>query len=257
MKKTFGLFLFIFFCAGCYKAKRDYLADAPSSYYDDFESYPNADSLYGDARWQGNQLTVGNNSITIDTSIVHSGNQSIRFFASLRSGDIVSKSSLLKNNFGFQNGSVVEYEAWYYIESSASLSNLFLVDFEDPAFISSGPGFRIMVNAEEEIVVERGKMEHSTLQQNTELNRKLPKNRWVKIKVEFKLSKRKKGYVKVWQDNELILEHDNVITLAKDLVYATQGTVGFLRQVEIGLTANSTEGDVIMYVDDLSIRLIQ
>lgn len=253
MKKPAFIFLLILI-AGCYKEKRDYLANAARSYSDDFESYTNAESLYSDAHWSGNQLTLAENTVSIDTTIVHSGNQSLRCFAKPTTNGIVSKAGLLKNNLAFENNSVVEYEAWYYIESQESLSNLFLIDFEDPAYISSSPGFRIMVNENDELCVERNKMNHSTLQQTIASHQKIPKGQWVKLKLEFKLSKRKKGYVKVWQDDLLILEHYNVITLAKDFVYATQGTVGFLRQVEPGITANSSAGAVVMYVDDLLVR---
>lgn len=253
MKKLLCLTLILLF-ASCFKERREYLADAPDSYSDDFESYPNADSLYGEDHWSDNQLTVGGNSITIDTQIVHSGNRSLRCYAGLNQGNTVSKASLFKNNMGFENGSVVEYEAWYYVQSQASLENLFLADFEDPAYISSSPGFRIMLNADEAICVERDKMNHGTLQQTISTPKKFPKDQWVKLKVEFKLSQRKKGYVKVWQDDELILEHDRVITLAKDFIYATEGTVGFLRQFEVAITANSSKDAVTMYLDDVKIR---
>ena len=253
MKKLPFVFLLLLF-SGCYKEKRDYIADAAHSYSDDFESYANADSLYSDAHWSANQLTVDGNTISIDTIIVHSGNQSLRCFAKPTSSEIVSKAGLLKNNLAFENNSVVEYEAWYFIESQQSLSNLFLVDFEDPAYISASPGFRIMVNANGELCAERKKMNHSTLQQTISTPRVLPKGQWVKLKLEFKLSQRKKGYIKIWQDDELILEHNNIITLAKDFIYVTQGTAGFLRQVEPGITANGSTGEVVMYVDDLKVR---
>lgn len=254
MKKSLLLLFVLFFLCGCYKEKREYLEGAIDSYSDDFESYLHTDSLYGDDHWSGNQLTIPENAVSIDTQIVHSGNQSLCFFAKPKSGNTVSKASLLKNNFGFENNSVVEYEAWYYIQSQESLPDLFLVDFEDPAYISSSPGFRIMINENEEVCVERNKMNHHTLQQTIGTHKKFPKNQWVKLKIEFKLSQRKKGYVKIWQDDELILDHSNVITLAKDFAYASLGTVGFLRQIEIGITANGTAGDLVMYMDDFRIK---
>jgi hypothetical protein len=257
MKQTLWFLFFLIIVNGCYKAKQEYIENAINSYSDDFESYLHADSLYVGSHYNGNQLTFDGNFIAIDTTIVHSGNQSLRMFAKPSNGSDISKASLLKNDFGFENGAVVEYVCWYYISSTGGLSNFFLADFEDPAYISASPGFRIMLNADEEIVVERNKMNHSTLQQNNSVKRKFPKDRWVKLKIEFKLSQRKKGYIKIWQDDELILDHTNVITLPKDFIYVTQGTAGFLRQMEVGITANGTSSDIYLYVDDLAIRQLQ
>jgi 5-keto 4-deoxyuronate isomerase len=79
----------------------------------------------------------------------------------------------------------------------------------------------------------------------------------VRIQLEVKLSQRNKGYIKLWQNGELILDHDKVQTMPRDMIYVTQGTSGVFRQVEIGLTANGSGAPAILYVDDFVIRKIR
>jgi hypothetical protein len=187
---------------------------------------------------------------------VHSGNKSLKCSATTTQGDVVSKAGILKNNLGIEEGGVFYFECWYYLESSQP-KNIFIADFEEPAAISSSPGFRLMLNEEGALCVERRKMTESTLQQTVEQPRIFPLQQWVRIQLEVKLSQRNKGYIKLWQNGELILDHDKVQTMPRDMIYVTQGTSGVFRQVEIGLTANGSGAPAILYVDDFVIRKIR
>lgn len=254
MKKHLLILLLLPALAGCYKAKRDYLATALRDFSDGFETYATAADLISEDRWPGNQLTLADNSISIDTVNVHSGNQSLRCEAGITIGDVVSKASLLNNNFGFEQGDEIYFEAWYFVNSS-NPPNLFLADFEENANISLGPGFRLLINENGGLCIERKKMGKSTLQQTISTPRALPLGQWVRIQLEVKLAKRNKGYFKLWQNDELILEHNNVQTLPRDMIYVTQGTAGLLRQLEVGITANGSNQAATVWVDDVVIRL--
>lgn len=67
----------------------------------------------------------------------------------------------------------------------------------------------------------------------------LPRNRWFNPTMEVKRSQKKKGYVRVWQDNVLILSGDSRKTLPKDFLCSQQGTKGMYQGVEFGITANT------------------
>jgi hypothetical protein len=252
MKKS-GLVLMILLLAGCYKTRREYLETAITDYAEDFESYTAFTQPGFLANWQGSQLTFAQNGLFIDSAFSHSGNNSLRCEATSTVGGNVSKASILKNNLGFEQDDEIYFECWYYLTAS-SLPNIFIADFEEPATISSSPGFRLMLNENGELCVERNKMNKSTLRQTITQPRIFPQMQWVRIQLEAKLHKRNKGYLKLWQNGELILEHHDVQTLPRDMIYITQGTAAVLRQVEIGLTANSSSGSAVMYVDDMRIR---
>lgn len=84
----------------------------------------------------------------------------------------------------------------------------------------------------------------------------MPRNQWVNITMEVKLSQKKNGYVKIWQDNQLIIEGYDRKTLPKDFLYSQQGTKGMYQSIEFGVTANSSSTDVIMYMDDIEVKKV-
>ncbi|MCU0432182.1 MAG: polysaccharide lyase [Bacteroidia bacterium] len=255
MKKT-AFALFVILSAGCYKARNEYLETAVTDYSDGFENYTRFPQPEFLDNWPGSQLTLSGNTISIDSTFSHTGSRSLRCEAANTAGGEVSKASILKNDLGFEQGDEIYFECWYYL-NAASLPNIFIADFEEPALISSGPGFRLMLNDNGALCVERNKMNERTLSQTIAQPRVFPQMQWVRIQLEAKLHKRNKGYVKLWQNGELILEHYDVQTLPRDMIYVTQGTAAVLRQVEIGLTANSSSGAAVLYVDDFVVRKLR
>ena len=65
---------------GCNKEK---FFDGPNFFQDGFESYSSLSDLLlpDDQLWSYTQLTMSENSITIDTTNFHSGNKSLKFVA--------------------------------------------------------------------------------------------------------------------------------------------------------------------------------
>jgi hypothetical protein len=80
-----------------------------------------------------------------------------------------------------------------------------------------------------------------------------PRNEWVHVEMETLLSKKDKGYVKVWQNGTLILEQYNWQTLPRDFLYFQQGTKGEYDSVEFGISANSHDGNTELWVDDIEV----
>lgn len=238
---------------GCNKEK---WFDGPNYMSEDFESYAHVDSMFSndDVRWSYNQNTVSGNYIAFDTNVVHSGNRSLKFFGYASTEDVVSKNSIVKQQMAFYEGDVVRISAWYYIEGTANLDWLFFFDFEEQAAIGAGPGMRL-ANSERGIVVEH-KFLNDDVYQDEGQEIFLPRNQWFNLTMEVKLSQKKQGYVRVWQDNVQIISATNRKTLPKDFLYSQQGTKGMYQSIEFGITANTRNSNVTLYMDDIRVEKI-
>jgi hypothetical protein len=252
--------LFIFFALELLApACKKEVFDGPDRFSEDFEDVAHADSLFpaGDARWSLFQKTFPGNYFEIDTLNPHSGNRCLKFFAVKSPADGVSKCSIAKQNMAFWEGETVRVEAWYYIEGTAAANWMFLLDLEEQAPVGAGPGMRIAnIGAENNLVFE-SKFLNPTVEQFRSPKISFPRDQWVKLSVELKLAQNKKGSVRVWQDDVLIISKDDCKTLPKDFLYTMQGTLGRYSSVEFGLTANAKDNDMTLYVDDISIEVVR
>jgi hypothetical protein len=237
--------------------KKEKYFDGPDRYEDGFESYTSADSMIssGDERWSFTQLTREGNSITIDTTNPRSGNKALKFTAARSEGDIVSKCSMAKQNMAFWEGEILRVSGWYYIVGTDPAEWLFLLDMEEQTAIGAGPGMRLaLVN--NQLRVEYKFYEKDIVQPaGQEVD--LPRDQWVEIVWEVKLSQKEKGYVKLWQNGQLIIDSKNNRTLPKDILYSLQGTKGMYSSIEIGITANSRDSDLVIYVDDVKFERVE
>ena len=251
MKRLVLFILGMSFITGCNKRK---ILDGPNSYSDDFELYTDYNDLLAedDIYWSFDQQTRTENSITLDTTFAYSGQQSIKFTASPTDDSGASKASIVKQKMAFWKNETVRFEAWYYIEDTKDLTWLFLMDIEEQTQIGAGPGMRLaLVN--NELLVEFKFNEENILQTNPI---QFPRDEWVKITWEIGLSQTKKGHVRVWQNDTLIIEKNETKTLPTDILYFQQGTKGMYSSCEIGITANSTTDNLTLWVDDVSILVV-
>ena len=248
MKKIIILFVFGTLIISCNKEK---FFDGPDFFEDDFENYSALEDLLSeeDVNWSFTQLTNENNTILVDTSKFHSGNRSLKFIAARSTNELLSKCSIAKQNMAFWEGETVRLSGWYFIEGTNALDWLFLFDLEEQTAIGAGPGMRLaLVN--NQLLVEYKFYESSILQPiGQEID--FPRNEWVEIVWEVKLSQKNEGTVKLWQNGILIIDTKNNRTLPKDLLYSQQGTKGMYSSVEIGITANSKDNDLTIWVDDI------
>ncbi|MEO1451150.1 MAG: heparin lyase I family protein, partial [Bacteroidota bacterium] len=224
-------------------------------YADDFEIYSNIGELIdGDNElWSFSQLTRAENVIMLDTSRAHTGNYSVRFEAEPTTAELgASKASINKQFMAFWEGEIVEIRAWYYIPGQQQLEWLFLFDLEEKVSIGAGPGMRLA------LVDNALALEHKYPNPNVfqpEANKRLfPRNSWVQIRMETLLSQQKEGWVKIWQNDTLIIDQSDWQTLPRDFLYSQQGTKGMYNQIEFGITANTDQGQTMLYLDDISVR---
>ena len=230
--------------------------DGPNNYVDDFESYTSFDQLTegDDVKWSFTQITREANTIELSTEQAHSGLNSVKFHALSGADGDASKASLVKQKMAFYEGETVRVSVWYYIEGTQSLDWLFLLDLEEQTAIGAGPGMRVAnINSANNAIVEFKYPEPNMYQESSSL----PRDQWFELTLETKLSQKKKGWIKLYQDGQLILEKSKMQTLPKDILYQIQGTKGMYTSVEIGITANSRDNNSVIYADDFSIQVIE
>ena len=217
--------LFIVFClAALVNCDKKKFFDGPEFYQDGFENYSELNELLlpDDVIISGSQITRDGNSITVDSTFSHSGNKSLKFVAVKSEADKLSKCSLFKQNMAFWEGETMQVTAWYYIAGTDSLQWLFLFDIEEQAAIGAGPGIRLaLVN--NQLRVEH-KFNEKDILQSSGNEVVFPRDQWVEVKWQVKLSQKHEGSVKLWQNGQLIIDSQNERTLPKDILYSLQGT---------------------------------
>lgn len=230
--------------------------DGPNTYTDDFEAYDSiAQIVEGDnINWSFFQLTREENEVSIDSLITHSGNRSVKSVAVASSEDEgASKASINKQFMAFYEEETVVADFWIYIVGSVSAEWMFIFDLEEKVPVGAGPGMRLAI-VDDKLTLEHKFLNPEVFQEGS--GTLLPRDQWVNIRFETKLSRKKKGYVRVYQDDLLVLSADNWKTLPSDVLYFSQGTKGMYSQIEFGITANSRDNPMVMYVDDVSVEVI-
>ncbi|MEM6347860.1 MAG: heparin lyase I family protein [Bacteroidota bacterium] len=225
---------------------------------DDFESISRVDELTEgeEAIWKYYQQAGEQNTISIDRSNPHTGLQCLKFTAE-PSIDGASKSDIAHNRLLFQAGEKVLFNGWYYIEGTANLDYVFLMDLEQDIAIGAGPGIRIALeDSIGYLVLERNKFLETTLRQETAIKVAFPRDEWVEIRMEVLLGQKEKGAVKIWQNGQLLIDVENTPTLARDRLTVLQGTHNYYHNLQVGITANSPSNPCLMYIDDISIEVI-
>ncbi|MEM7659122.1 MAG: heparin lyase I family protein [Bacteroidota bacterium] len=231
--------------------------DGANAYADGFETYASSKTLLDDSDefWTFTQLTLEGNTITVDSTFAHTGQQSLRFDGAGTSGDILSKTSLSKSNLAFWEGESLRVTAWYYLADTLELAWLFLMDLEEKIPVGAGPGMRIAL-VDNQLLLEHKYLEPNLLQPEATAI-EFPRNQWVEIQWELTLSRNGAGEVRLWQDGQLLIEATEHNTLPKDVLYFQQGTLGRYNSLEIGLTAQPANQPARLWVDEVKIELVE
>jgi len=251
MKLLFSISLLLVL-ASCNKEK---FWDGPNTLADDFESAATVDDLTSESgNWKYYQTTDDQNTMTLDTSIVHSGNQSLKFTAK-PSLNGASKSDIAHNKLAFDEGKTFYFSSWFYLEGTQSLNYIFLFDIEESVNIGAGPGVRVALRFDDGqgyLVLERNKLvNETTITQSEESQVAFPRNQWVHFEIELFMKRNKKGSVKIWQNDQLVIDQNGIRTMPKDKAVFLQGSKGIYNSIQVGITANSSEDDATLFIDDL------
>lgn len=245
------------------------------SFSEDFEGVgTDFDALFpnDNSRWTGVQLVNpmnGENRINLTNETVFEGDYALSIF-SAGSDDILSKSDLEKGGLTLAEGQTVIIGAQFYLESEANIENLLLLDVEccscwDPSVPDNQcPGIRLMlsnVDGSDYLSIERGKIGLETLEQD---NVVFPRNEWVEVRWVTQLSSSENGTNQLFINGTSVIDesgtnmpNENIfrdIFAAENIEFELQTPVVYER-LQIGATANPTEHNIQLYIDDFLIEV--
>ena len=281
MKQSIVLLILLLFIS-CDKDKTNTTVENERlySFEDGFEvSNNNLNELFpaNGNRWTTLQQinpTGTTNEITVVNNPTVNGDNALRILSNT-SNAILSKMDIEKGGFQAFSGDTVTIKANFYITSTGSISDLFLIDLEccscwDPNVDTTSspdsdnqcPGVRLKITAENDfLVIERGKISETTLSQN---NVVFPRNEWVAIEWSMTLSDQQSGA------NTLKINGSEVIStsgtnlpnpdtfasiFAENGIDFTLQQPVFYERVQVGATANPAGDTVELFVDDFSITI--
>ncbi|WP_395737712.1 heparin lyase I family protein [Prosthecobacter sp.] len=221
--------------------------EKPFTFHDDFEGAATFLDLYPKdlSRWHGRQLVPEQNTIDISREQAHSGQQSVKCFASVKRNDVTSKSDVEREQLHFVKGDHVWSEAWFWLKAGAGSEHVFLWDLETTRKWQS-PGRRVYLQKGDIIASDLGKWFSSHIfRQPHGRSSPFPTERWVRLRVHLFLSEKSDGIMEIWQDDIKVID-------ARGQTLPTAKTV--YDRLEVGITANgSTAQEHTLYMDDVTI----
>lgn len=222
------------------------------------------------SRWTNLQLVApasGSNEIDLTRETASEGAQSLRIFS--RGGmSPLSKADVEKAGFVAAAGQRVIIEVDLRIDADANLADLFLLDFEccscwDPTVPDNQcPGVRLkMGGANDFLSIERGKIGGSTLTQSTV---GFPRFTWNQLRWEMVLSPDEDGVnilalngTEILRENGMNLPNAQLFAelgAANNIDFTLQEPVAYER-LQVGATANPTDNDLVIFVDNVRVRV--
>lgn len=230
--------------------------DVGAGYYDQFP----ADG----SGWTNHQMTVAENSLTIAAGEGRDGSNALRAHAA-GADATTSKASIVHGGMDLQAGETVVVSASFHVEQGADLTDVFLLDLEgreiwadDNAHPNQSPGIRLQIaDAEGHLQVERGKIGlRDEAFVSVDDAPVVPTGEWFTIDWVVHLSTGADGWSEVYLDGELAVRGDGAVLPDPD-VFADLGvelTGSRYDYVETGVTANASDADVTLLVDDVQVR---
>lgn len=227
------------------------------------------------SRWtnlqQVNPTNAVNEVSVIDTQSVD-GRNALRL-VSYASDAQLSKIDIEKGGLQIGEGNKVVISANFFIEGTASLANLLLIDLEccscwDPnvgdnyGSENQCPGVRLMMSGGNDYLsIERGKISGTTLLQ-TEVA--FPRNQWVSVQWEMTISATAEGKNRLLINGTEVLNQNGMnlpnaqifkeVFAAEEIDFVLSEPT-FYERLQVGATANPTAGDMVLLVDDVSIAV--
>ncbi|MEL7003784.1 MAG: heparin lyase I family protein [Bacteroidota bacterium] len=223
------------------------------------------------SRWSNLQQVNpdnGENEIEIESIVTIEGNNSLRINAKA-SDNILSKADIEKGDFNAPEGSTVKISASFYIGSTDNIENLLLIDLEccscwDPSVPDNRcPGIRLMMKNNDHLSIERGKILGSTIVQS---NVSFPRNEWVNVVWELKLSQNNDGFNKLSINNQEVISESGMNMPNASLFETEFANNGidfelqeplFYERFQIGATANPTQFDIELFIDDVKFEITE
>lgn len=181
------------------------------------------------------------NRIEIVADTISNLDNKLKFIAVEPLDDMVTSKSSIENTLLHADiDDKVTIEGDFYIEAGFPFS---IIDLENKWFEGS-PGIRLVFDENKNLSVELKYGLKPWYRQEVGKEVRFPENEWVHVKALFVLRNDETGEIKVWQNNELIIDK-------KGKTLPTSNSIQ--TSIETGITA--TDMNTIMHLDNFRIKV--
>ena len=206
-------------------------------------------------RWTGQQLVRGDLSLT--QAVAYDGKTALYAHAD----NNIGKAHLFKSGFWADEGDYVSAKAHFWFQKGADLNNVYIMDWESKSACttpSAQPGIRVgLFGGDGTIAIERGKMGIAAESDFISTGIAMPRNQWVEIEWRMRVGLGDEGAAQLYVNGKLAVDArgDTFINagMAKAKGITLTDDYAFDR-FKIGLTANSSSGDITIGVDDIELK---
>ena len=182
------------------------------------------------------------NSITLNSDIVHSGKKSLKFYAVKPSRKMAITKTTLDNELLFlERGDRVTMTGWFYIAEGSPIG---LMDIES-SYINQGPGMRVLLSENLEPRIELKWADKPTYRPLRGSDARLPRGQWLKLSMYLYLSEKTDGQVRLSINDKVVIDQQGQTLPVADAVY---------NRLQLGITANPKNTTTVLYVDDVSLQ---
>ncbi len=240
---------------GMNACKKEEYIDRISGIECDFEGIDEADDLLtGGQNWASFGISRSGNTAMVVRDTVHSADAAIRFAADGDQTRSISTSSLISNdNLFLRDQSIFSINCWIFIPSYSGNTELEILRLEDAQTEDKRSSVSFYLDADGALALDRSEMGLSDLLQPQAQKTAVPTDQWVHLDIAYLAESRSRGYVKVWQDDALVLEALSTETLPKVSFHLSDSGNNYFSRVSFGILSNASGTGAIIFWDDLRI----
>jgi hypothetical protein len=182
---------------------------------------------------------VNNAAIVSDT--FYSGNAAMRFHAETNQPNGVSSSALNSNeNLFLREEMVFSVDCRIMIPSYSSSNNLEIMRLEANDSADDPSGVSFFLDEDGALSLNRSAMGLSNIHQEIGTKTAFPTNQWVNVHIDYLADARSRGYVKIWQDEVLVLEALSTETMPKAKLHLSEKGKNYFSKLSFGILSNGS-----------------
>jgi hypothetical protein len=220
-----------------------------------FEGLNNADELLqGPHNWESFGISRARNNAAIVSDTFYSGNAAMRFHAETNQPNGVSSSALNSNeNLFLREEMVFSVDCRIMIPSYSSSNNLEIMRLEANDSADDPSGVSFFLDEDGALSLNRSAMGLSNIDQEIGTKTAFPTNQWVNVHIDSLADARSRGYVKIWQDEVLVLEALSTETMPKAKLHLSEKGKNYFSKLSFGILSNGSGLPTTLFLDDLSV----
>mgnify|MGYP000915329201 CR=1 FL=1 len=255
MKASIQLFLILAVMGLTHACTKEEVIVQYSSIQADFERMGSADELLQSPHnWESYGISRAVNRAAIVSDTFYSGNAAIRFHAETNQPNGVSSSALNSNeNLFLREEMVFSIDCRIMIPSYSSPNNLDIMRLEANPSADGPSGVSFFLDEDGALSLDRSAMGPSNIHQEVGTKNAFPTNQWVHMHIDYLADARSRGYVKIWQDEVLVLEALSTETMPKAKLHLSEKGKNYFSKLSFGILSNGSGLPTTLFWDDFSV----